>query len=339
MINIGQVKQYYSLSEQKKLNCIVKEDIQLNILNFLSSTKYAQKLCFIGGTSLRLVHGIDRFSEDLDFDIKQFSRVEFKEMTGTVETYLRNSGFEVIAKYEKEDKLKAFRCALEFPGFAYQQGLSPHKDKKFEIKIECQDQGVNYLSRVHLINRNNYVFNFPVPMDDVLCSMKISALLQRQKGRDFYDVMFLLNKTAPNMYFLRERAGITNMDELRDALLSRASSTNLQIKSKDFLHLEINENSHKKILLFKDFVEQHKLIGINDILKQSVRQGDMEGMKDIILKGADYKTLEKSDFNNLTDEVKYKMGEALKSAVSEQAEKDNLGRKTLKGGREPGIKQ
>ncbi|MBI5219690.1 MAG: nucleotidyl transferase AbiEii/AbiGii toxin family protein [Bacteroidia bacterium] len=260
MISIEQIKSYYSLTEQKKLNCIVKEDVQLQILNFLSSTKDAQKLCLIGGTNLRLVHGIDRFSEDLDFDIKKINRTEFKKMTGSIEAYLKNSGYTVNAKYEKEDKLKAFRCALDFPGFAYEQGLSPHKDKKFEIKIECQDQGVNYFPKVHLISKNNYVFNFPVPPDDVLCSMKISALLQRSKGRDFYDVMFLLNKTTPNMYFLKERVGIKNKTELKEALLTKADSANLELRRKDFLHLEINDNSNEKILLFKNFIKQHKII-------------------------------------------------------------------------------
>ena len=46
---------------------IVKEYIQLMVLDYLSSTPYIRKLSFIGGTNLRLVKGIDRFSEDLDW--------------------------------------------------------------------------------------------------------------------------------------------------------------------------------------------------------------------------------------------------------------------------------
>ena len=41
---------------------MLKEYIQLLILDFLSTTPFIKKLVFIGGTNLRLVKGIDRFS-------------------------------------------------------------------------------------------------------------------------------------------------------------------------------------------------------------------------------------------------------------------------------------
>jgi hypothetical protein len=37
------------------------------ILDYLSSTPSIQKMAFIGGTNLRLVKGIDRFSEEFGF--------------------------------------------------------------------------------------------------------------------------------------------------------------------------------------------------------------------------------------------------------------------------------
>ncbi|MBR4512447.1 MAG: nucleotidyl transferase AbiEii/AbiGii toxin family protein, partial [Bacteroidales bacterium] len=49
---------------------VLKEYIELLALEHLSQSPYASKIVFIGGTCLRLVHGIDRFSEDLDFDCK-----------------------------------------------------------------------------------------------------------------------------------------------------------------------------------------------------------------------------------------------------------------------------
>lgn len=53
---------------------IVKEYLQLMILDYLSQTPYISKLSFIGGTNLRLIKGIDRFSEDLDFDCRNLSK-------------------------------------------------------------------------------------------------------------------------------------------------------------------------------------------------------------------------------------------------------------------------
>ena len=50
---------------------ILKEYIQLSILDYLSATLFIRKIVLIGGTNLRLVRGIDRFSEDLDFFLKR----------------------------------------------------------------------------------------------------------------------------------------------------------------------------------------------------------------------------------------------------------------------------
>lgn len=71
---------------------IVKEYIQLMVLDYLSSTPYIRKLSFIGGTNLRLVKGIDRFSEDLDFDLRDMSEEEFVRMTDEVIQFLQRSG-------------------------------------------------------------------------------------------------------------------------------------------------------------------------------------------------------------------------------------------------------
>ena len=89
--------------------------------------------------------------------------------------------------------------------------------------------------------------------------MKLSALLSRQKGRDFYDVMFLLAQTAPNFDFLENQWGIHNIQELRKSLFKMLESVDLQHKSKDFEHLIFHQTSTKKIIHFKEFIEEWKI--------------------------------------------------------------------------------
>jgi predicted nucleotidyltransferase component of viral defense system len=203
------------------------------------------------------VHGIDRFSEDLDFDNKKLSKEVFIKMTDDIVRFLKNSGFPAETEDKpKEEKLKAFRRNITFPSFLYDNGLSPFKDEKFLVKIESQDQGYIYPPLLKTIKGTGQLFNFPVAPDDILCSMKISALLDRKKGRDFYDAMFLLSKTLPNYGFLKHRTGISNFIELKHALLNMLDSVNLSIKSKDFEHLLFNKENAKKILMFKDFINQ-----------------------------------------------------------------------------------
>ena len=74
------------------------------ILNFLATSKFVKKITFIGGTNLRLVKGIDRFSEDLDFDCKNFSAEDFTEMSQSVLTFLQRSGIRAETR-EKVDLL------------------------------------------------------------------------------------------------------------------------------------------------------------------------------------------------------------------------------------------
>ena len=48
---------------------ILLEYLQTQILKVLSLSDYNDRLSFLGGTCLRFAYGIDRFSEDLDFDL------------------------------------------------------------------------------------------------------------------------------------------------------------------------------------------------------------------------------------------------------------------------------
>ena len=95
MIQIEFLKEFFPPAIRDQIpfqKLMMKEYIQLAILDFLSTTPHIRKIIFIGGTNLRLIKGIDRFSEDLDFDCKDFSREEFMEMTDDIVLFLKRSG-------------------------------------------------------------------------------------------------------------------------------------------------------------------------------------------------------------------------------------------------------
>ena len=94
MIDISYINGYFPphlASNAAFQKHILKEYIQLMVLDYLADTPYIGKLAFIGGTNLRLIKGIDRFSEDLDFDCKNLSEPEFMEMTDGIVVFLKNS--------------------------------------------------------------------------------------------------------------------------------------------------------------------------------------------------------------------------------------------------------
>lgn len=261
MISIAQIKNYFPV--QLRDNAVfykymAKEYLQLLILDYLSSTRYVQKAVFIGGTNLRLVKGIDRFSEDLDFDCKNFSEKEFMEMTDAIILFLERSGFRVETRDKGNPKLTAFRRNVYFPELLFDMGLSGHKEERFLIKVESQDQGIAYEPVMVNISGCGFFFPFPVPPDGVLCSMKIAAMLARSKGRDFYDLMFLLAQAKPDYVFLAKRCGISDLEALKKATNERLKTIDLKVKQRDFEHLLFSKSNSEKILRFGSFIDALK---------------------------------------------------------------------------------
>jgi predicted nucleotidyltransferase component of viral defense system len=257
MIRIEQIKKYFPAQIRENSifdKRILKEYLQLIIMDYLSSTPYIRKTTFIGGTNLRLVKGIDRFSEDLDFDCKELLKEAFIEMTNGIIQFLERSGFRVEIRDKDNSKLTAFRRNIHFPELLFDLGLSGHKEERFLIKVESQDQGIAYKPVIANIKGCGFFFPFPVPSDGVLCSMKIAAMLARSKGRDFYDLMFLLSQSKPDYDFLQKRCGISNLQELKEAANKLIETVDLNKKQKDFEHLLFNKANSAKILRFSDFV-------------------------------------------------------------------------------------
>lgn len=257
MIQIEQLGNYFPAQIRENAvfrKYMLKEYLQLMILDYLSSTPYIRKMSFIGGTCLRLVKGIDRFSEDLDFDCKDLPEDEFTEMTDGVIRFLVRSGFRAEAKDKTSSKLSAFRRNIHFPELLFDLGMSGHKEERFLIKIESQDQRIDYQPILTNIKGCGFFFPFPVPSDGILCSMKTAAMLARAKGRDFYDLMFLLAQSRPDYDFLTKRCGITNLQLLKQTIAELLKTTDLKKKQKDFEHLLFNKTNSEKIFRFEDFV-------------------------------------------------------------------------------------
>lgn len=257
MIDLEYIRSFFppAIAKESRFDrYMLKEYLQLMILDHLATTSYINKVSFIGGTNLRLIQGIDRFSEDLDFDCKDLSEEEFMAMTDSVVNYLQQNNIDVETRDKANPKLTAFRRNLYFPEMLFNLKLTGHREERLLLKIEAQDQGVVYQSEVATVNRMGFFFNIQVPPLDVLCAMKFAAILARQKGRDFYDAIFLLSKTKPNMDFLKARVGIGSIDDLKFAIADRMQEIDLNQKKRDFAHLLFNESNADRILSFDSVV-------------------------------------------------------------------------------------
>lgn len=84
--------------------------------------------------------------------------------------------------------------------------------------------------------------------------MKISAMLSRRKGRDFYDVMFLLAQTKPDYSFFTKDLNIHNLEELKSIVSNTLATVDLSIKKRDFEHLLFNSRNSERILSVGEFI-------------------------------------------------------------------------------------
>ena len=227
---------------------MLKEYVELLALEWIARSPYAAKLVFIGGTNLRLIQGIDRFSEDLDFDRKGLTENEFWQMSDELVRYLQLQGLNAELRNRKNERLTAFRSNVHFPELLFDLQLTGHREERFLMKIEAQDQEVDYPREMAVVQRNGFSFPVPVPPLSVLLSMKLCALLTRQKGRDFYDVLFLMQRTEPDYAFLQRKKGIANKKQLSEALRETIGRTDLKMKQRDFEHLLFDSRKSETIL-------------------------------------------------------------------------------------------
>ena len=260
MINLEDIRQQFAERIRdlpQFFEYMVKEYFQYRMLDIIFSSKLADRMSLIGGTGIRIIHGIERFSEDLDFDTFGLSRNDFMQISDEAVSRINREGIEVRAEDKKQDlKLSAFRRNIVFPGLPYNLGITGHKEKRFLIKLESEPHGFSYVPDKPLIQKFNILTQVFTPPVDVLLSMKIGAVLERKKGRDYYDCMFLMGKTEPNWDYLSLKFNIGSPEELKEDLLKSCENVNFSHKSKEFEGLIPDPGESGKIRLFPEYIAQ-----------------------------------------------------------------------------------
>lgn len=188
-----------------KLNTM-REYLQLYILRIMAGEGVFRDSVFLGGTALRFLYGLPRFSEDLDFSGKGYKGHRFVKLIKKIKEELILSGYEISISYD--EKKTVYSAFIKFGGLMFEVGLAPIKEQKFSIKIEIDTnppEGANL--EKHIINRY-FPLSFLSYDLSSLFSGKLHALLSRRytKGRDFFDIGWYLAKwkdISPNILFLQ----------------------------------------------------------------------------------------------------------------------------------------
>jgi predicted nucleotidyltransferase component of viral defense system len=257
MLELGQIESLYPEPVRVFKKNILREYLQYKILEIIFESKFANRLVFMGGTSIRIVHGGSRFSEDLDFDNFELTKNEFEELSEIVQKKLILEGYSI----ELRNIFKgAFHSELGFLNILHENGLAKHKDEKLKIKLDTEPQGATYKPEKSIINKFDVFTRIHVTPSDILLSQKLFAILNRKRtmGRDIFDAIFLFGQTQPDFGYLKLKAKISNLSELKEQLLAKCDALDFEKLAKDVEPFLIKPSDSKKILLFRDFVEDLK---------------------------------------------------------------------------------
>jgi len=113
---------------------IMREYLQAYVLRIMHDKNIFQSTAFVGGTALRFLYDLPRFSEDLDFSLHKTPKIPFAELMRIVKQELLLAGYELAIVY---DEVKTVQFGfVKFEGLMHAAKLSPMKSQKLSIKIE-----------------------------------------------------------------------------------------------------------------------------------------------------------------------------------------------------------
>jgi hypothetical protein len=258
MLTLQQIEQQYPESLRPFRRAMLREYLQYKILEIVFASEYASRLAFLGGTALRIVYDNTRFSEDLDFDNFSLGEDEFAGLSETVKTGLARQGMAVEMRLAGKE---AYRCEIRLPDLLFPNGFSAHEGEKIMIQIDSLAHGFDYAPDRKILNKFDVFSEILVTPPDILLSQKLFAAVSRKrpKGRDFFDVVFLLSRTGPNYDYLKLKMGVGDAESLRRVMLEKISAFDFAELASDVEPFLFNPSDSRRVALFPEYMAQAKL--------------------------------------------------------------------------------
>ena len=254
MLDLRQIEQYYPENLRRFRRFILREYLQYKILEIVFNGPHADRLIFLGGTCLRIVHDNQRFSENLDFDNLQLTEPEFSEITTHITRQLELLGYETEIKLITKG---AYHCHIRFPRLLFSQGLSGYEEEKILIQLDTEAQHYDYSPEKPILNKFDVftkIASTPLP---ILMAQKCYAIMNRprNKGRDFFDLVFLMGRNIkPEIRYLEQKLKIRNSEELKDQLILKCQSLDMKAMAIDVVPFLFNPADEKRVRLFEEYL-------------------------------------------------------------------------------------
>lgn len=242
---------YGEIDAETRRNAL-KEELQFYALNFIYHHPEYNKWIMYGGSALRIIHGLDRMSVDLDFEVSHAVSEKFlEELKSEIEDHFKNTygvgnDFLTIKITTDRGLLLKFHVGEEL-SFG-------HPSKQVHIKIDLNHfVAPKTVHERRPINQDQLSFVIVTYNMSALMASKIAAIFLRgtrgigdavyeEKGRDIYDLLWYMNKkVVPDFdYLVAKGIDIKDPRALFDKLTLQMNKVNDENLKQDLAPLFTN---------------------------------------------------------------------------------------------------
>jgi len=257
MLDLRQIESFYPGTLRIFGRNLLREYLQYKILEIVYDSKFGKKLAFMGGTAIHMIHFNTRFSEDLDFDNLGLNREQFESLGKLIKYKLELQGCKLETRAVME---KACRLYLRISELLFRNSLSKDPREKIHLQVDTEPQHFEYNTDKILINKFDVFGRISAVPLDILLAQKIYCIFNRERpiGRDFYDALFLMGKTKPNLNYLKQKLQIESFPELKLRMIRRCKALNFRRLAKDVEPFLFVPADSKKVLFFAQYIRDYE---------------------------------------------------------------------------------
>ena len=213
----------------QKLN-VLREYVQFEALRSFHESEAFSHLAFVGGTALRFLFNLPRFSEDLDFSLEKKAGYEPELWLKKLKNDLSLAGFNVSLKWNSRSTVH--KAWVKIDQILKEAGLAAMESQNLSIKLEIDTNPPSGAQCERTLVTKFAMLSLQHHDLSSLMAGKIAALITRKyaKGRDWYDLLWYRGKRppiAPNLQLLQnaldqtQGRGTFDAAEWREILLQR----------------------------------------------------------------------------------------------------------------------
>ena len=266
------VEQYHPMTDDARESA-QREVMQKIALAGLNRGGFFEHAAFYGGTCLRIFHGLNRFSEDMDFSlIEKNSNVHIENYFQPIVDEFRSIGMPVeIVKKDKKAFGRVESAFLKEDTEAYD--IKFQTRKMLKVKIELDTNPPLQFSTEQRLLMQPYSFSVRIFTLADLYAGKMHALVYRAwqrriKGRDWYDFeWYVRNGIALDFNHLQARikefsGEDVNRDQFMQQLRNKLATSDIDNVKQDVLPY-ISHEQRREL----DFWSNNYFLQLADMIK------------------------------------------------------------------------